>query len=168
MSGEDADCGLLSSFVGEVVARMSRLDDAMLARSEANIMDLLRGILLARAKRRSKTPSEQRRAIEAFIRSRITDRRLGPAMIAAEFGITPRYAHTLFSDGTETIGGYIRSLRLSSCREALESSAGTGQSLTDFALSWGFYDLSHMSRCFRAAFDVTPSEIRHQARQRSP
>ena len=167
MSGEDADCGLLSSFVGEVVARMNRLDDAMLARSEANIMDLLRGILVARAKKRCKTPSEHRRAIEAFIRSRITDRRLGPAMIAAEFGITPRYAHTLFSDGTETIGGYIRALRLNSCREALENSAGTDQSLTDFALSWGFYDLSHMSRCFRAAFDLTPSEVREQARRRS-
>jgi transcriptional regulator GlxA family with amidase domain len=55
---------------------------------------------------------------------------------------------------------------LNSCREALENSAGTGQSLTDFALSWGFYDLSHMSRCFRAAFDVTPSEVRDRARKR--
>jgi AraC family transcriptional regulator, positive regulator of tynA and feaB len=164
MSGEDADCGLLTSFVGEVVARMSRLDSAMLARSEANILDLLRGVLAARAKRRSISPAEQRRAIKAFIHARITDHKLGPQMIAAEFGISPRYVHALFSEGPETIGEYIRSLRLNSCREALERSAHTDQSLTDFALSWGFYDLSHMSRCFRAAFDSTPSEVRERAR----
>jgi AraC-like DNA-binding protein len=164
MSGEDADCGLLTSFVGEVMARMNRLDSAMLARSEANILDLLRGVLTARAKRRSISPAEQRRAIKSFVHTRITDHKLGPQMIAAEFGITPRYVHTLFSDGPETIGEYIRSLRLNSCREALESCAQAEQSLTDFALSWGFYDLSHMSRCFRAAFDLTPTEVRERAR----
>jgi AraC family transcriptional regulator, positive regulator of tynA and feaB len=164
MSGDDADCGLLSSFVGDVVARMSRLDSAMLTRSEANILDLLGGVLAARAKKRSMTPAEQRHAIKAFIRSRITDHRLGPAMIAAEFGITRRYVHALFSEGPETIGEYIRSLRLHSCREALEGAAGFGQSLTDFALSWGFYDLSHMSRCFRAAFDLSPTQVRERAR----
>jgi len=164
MSGEEADCGLLSSFVGEVVARMSRLDRATLARSETNILDLLRGILAARSKRRSLTAAQQQRAIKTFIRTRIADHRLGPAMIAAEFGITPRYVHALFRDAPETIGEYIRALRLNSCREALESAAGSEQSLTDFALSWGFYDLSHMSRCFRAAFNSTPSQIRARAR----
>jgi AraC family transcriptional regulator, positive regulator of tynA and feaB len=168
MSGEDADCGLLTSFVGEVVARMSRLDSAMLARSEANILDLLRGVLAARAKKRSISPAEQRRAIKSFIHSRITDHRLGPQMIATEFGISPRYVHALFSESPETIGEYIRSLRLNSCREALERSAHTDQSLTDFALSWGFYDLSHMSRCFRAAFDSSPSEVRERARAAYP
>jgi len=164
MDGEEADCGLLSSFVGEVVARMSRLDGAMLARSEAHILDMLRGVLSARAKKRPISGARQRRAIEAFIRSRLTDHRLGPQMIATEFGITPRYVHTLFSDGPETIGEYIRTLRLRCCREALESAAAFDQSLTDFALSWGFYDLSHMSRSFRATFDLTPTEVRARVR----
>jgi AraC family transcriptional regulator, positive regulator of tynA and feaB len=168
MNGDDADCGLLSSFVGELVARMSRLDSAMLARSEANVLDLLRGILAARCKRRSATPAEQRHAIKSFVRARIKDHRLGPQMIAAEFGITPRYVHALFSDGPETIGEFIRGQRLKSCREALESAAGSDQSLTDFALTWGFYDLSHMSRCFRAAFDLTPTEVRARAQPDLP
>jgi AraC-like DNA-binding protein len=168
MSGDEADCGLLTSFVGEVVARMNRLDGAMLARSEANILDLLRGVLSARAKKRAVSAAEQRTAIKSFIRTRLTDHRLGPAMIAAEFGITTRYVHALFSDDPETIGEYIRTLRLHACREALENSAASDQSLTDFALSWGFYDLSHMSRCFRAAFDLTPTEVRARAREAQP
>lgn len=167
MSGEEADCGLLTSFVGEVVARMNRLDSAMLARSEANILDLLRGILSARAKKRTVSAAEQRALIKSFIRARLTDHRLGPAMIAEQFGITTRYVHALFSEDPETIGEYIRTLRLHSCREALESSAASDQSLTDFALSWGFYDLSHMSRCFRAAFDLTPTEVRARASARA-
>jgi AraC-like DNA-binding protein len=164
MSGDDADCGLLTSFVAEVVARLSRLNGTMLARSEANILDLLRGILAARAKKRTMSAAELRSAIKAFIRSRITDHRLGPAMIAAEFGITTRYVHALFSEEPETIGEQIRALRLQSCREALEYSAASERSLTDFALSWGFYDLSHMSRCFRAGFNLTPTEVRERAR----
>lgn len=164
MSAEEADCGLLSSFVGAFVARMSRLDAPMLARGEAHILDMLRAVLAARAKKRPASAARQRHAIEAFIRSRITDHRLGAQMIAAEFGITPRYVHSLFSDGPETIGEYIRALRLRCCREALESAAAPDQSLTDFALSWGFYDLSHMSRSFRAAFDLSPTEVRERAR----
>ena len=164
MSGDEADCGLLTSFVAEVVARLSRLNGAMLARSETNIPDLLRGVLAARAKRRAMSAAEFRSAIKAFIRSRITDHRLGPVMIGAEFGITTRYVHALFSAEPDTVGEQIRTLRLQSCREALEYHAASEQSLTDFALNWGFYDQSHMSRSFRAGFNLTPTEVRERAR----
>ena len=34
------------------------------------------------------------------------------------------------------------------------------KSLTDIALDCGFYDLSHLSRCFREEFGQTPREFR--------
>lgn len=160
MSGEDADCGLLSSFVGQVITRLGRLTAPVLTRSEANILDLLRAVLAARAKRRSIPLEEQRRAIKTFVRQHLTDHRLSAAMIAQEFGITPRYVHTLFRAESMTIGRYIRSVRLDACRRALEAPTSERQSLTEVALSFGFYDLSHMSRCFREAFDVSPTEVR--------
>ena len=49
MSGQDADCGLLSSFVAQVVSRMDRLREPMISRVEANILDLLGAVLAARS-----------------------------------------------------------------------------------------------------------------------
>ena len=56
-----------------------------------------------------------------------------------------------------TIGRYFRTLRLQGCRPALEQGHAPGCSFTELALSWGFYDLSHMTRAFRAEFGLTPS-----------
>ena len=67
MSGEDADCGLLSSFVGQVVARMNKLPEQMARRLEGNVLDLLGGVLAARAHRRSMTRSQQLAQIKAYI-----------------------------------------------------------------------------------------------------
>lgn len=50
MAGDDADCGLLSSFVFQVAARMNRLAAPMMRRVEANILDLLSAILNARVR----------------------------------------------------------------------------------------------------------------------
>jgi len=41
MGAEDADCGLLSSFVAQIVARMGRLSNPMVHRIESNVLDLL-------------------------------------------------------------------------------------------------------------------------------
>ena len=159
MSGDDADCGLLSSFVAQVVARMSRLSEPMIARIEANILDLLGGVLTARTRHGALTAAQQIGQIKAYVADHLQDHRLSPAMVAAAFGLSARYVHTLFESETMTIGRYIRSLRVHASRRALE--AGPHEtSLTDVALAWGFYDLSHMTRCFRAEFGTTPSEIR--------
>jgi AraC family transcriptional regulator, positive regulator of tynA and feaB len=74
----------------------------------------------------------------------------------------------LFRDEPITLGNYIRSLRLAECRRALEENPAGEQSLTDLALHWGFYDLSHMSRCFREEFRLTPREFRKRAAQSAP
>jgi AraC-like DNA-binding protein len=163
MSGEDADCGLLSSFVAQVAARMSRLQDPMISRIEANILNLLGGVLSARARPGICSVAEQLSQMQAFIHEHLRDRRLGPGMIAAAFGISTRYVHKLFEDQPMTLGRYIRSLRVQACRQMLEAHSRPDLSLTDVALAWGFYDLSHMSRCFREEFHLTPSEVRSLA-----
>lgn len=162
MAGEDADCGLLSSFVAQVVVRMSRLRDPMVRRVEANILDLLGGVLAARAGDGSLTAAQQLCRIKAYIAEHLHDRRLGPAMIAAAFGVSTRYVHTLFENEPMTVGRHVRSLRVHACRRMLETQPASEASLTDVALTWGFYDLSHMSRCFREEFGTTPSEFRAQ------
>jgi AraC-like DNA-binding protein len=160
MSGEDADCGLLSSFVAQVVARMSRLREPMIRRVEANILDLLGGVFAARAEQSALSSAQQLARIKAYVQEHLHDRSLGPATIAAAFGLSTRYVHALFESEPMTVGRYIRSLRVHACRKMLESGLPAETSLTDVALTWGFYDLSHMSRCFREEFGATPSEVR--------
>jgi AraC-like DNA-binding protein len=166
MAGDDADCGLLSSFIAQVVARMSRLREPMISRVEANILDLLGGVLSARAGGSAPSPVQQLHQIKAYIETHLHDRRLGPAMIAAAFSVSTRHVHALFETEPMSVGRYIRSLRVSACRaRLLAGGAGDGQSLTDIALDCGFYDLSHMTRCFREQFGTTPREFRALASQ---
>lgn len=166
MDGADADCGLLSSFVQQVVARMGKMAEPLLMRVEANILDLLGAVLSVRAAAKAVGPDDQLKRIKSFIQQHLQDHTLGPVSVAVEFGISVRYVHSLFKDEPLTLGQYIRSLRARACRLELESETCAGTSLTDIALKWGFYDLSHMSRCFREEFRTSPKEIRASASQR--
>ena len=158
MSGDEADCGLLSSFVAQVVTRMSRLKEPMIARVEANILDLLGGVLGSRAGTGVPSGPQQRSLIKAFIERHLHDRRLGPGMIAAAFNMSTRCIHSLFQSEPMSLGRHINALRVEASRRLmLEEPA---RSLTDIALDCGFYDLSHMSRCFRNQYRITPREYR--------
>jgi AraC-like DNA-binding protein len=162
MPGEDVDCGLLSSFVAQVSTRMGGLQEPLMRRVEASILDLLGGVLSARTGHGRPSADEYLVQIKAYIGEHLHDRRLSPAMIAAAIGVSTRYVHSLFQSEPMTVGQYIRSLRVTACRRSLEGLAADKGSLTDIALRWGFYDLSHMSRCFRAEFGASPSEFRSQ------
>ncbi len=169
MCGDDADCGLLSSFVAQVISRISRLREPMISKVEANILDLLGGVLSARAVVGAVSASQQLTQMRMYIDQHLHDRRLGPAMLARAFSVSTRYVHTLFESQPQSVGRYIRSLRVSASRRMLEEQRG--RSLTDIALDCGFYDLSHMTRCFRAEFGQAPRDYRATldgAREASP
>lgn len=159
MPGEDADCGLLSSFVAQVVARMHKLPEPMVHRIEANVLDLLGAVLAGRARHGGVSRDQLLSQVKAYIQDHLHDRQLGPVTLAQVFCVSTRLIHALFEDEPLTVGKYIRSLRVRSCRRALESSGSTPISLTDLALQWGFYDLSHMSRNFREVYGEPPSSF---------
>lgn len=165
MCGSDADCGLLTSFVGQIVARMHELPAAMARHVEANVLDLLGAVLNARAEHSSITREQQLAQIKAFICDHLHDRQLGPATIAAAFHISTRQVHSIFSSEPATVARYIRSQRISACRRMMESSDLARLSLTDIALHWGFYDLSHMTRCFRAEYGYPPGQFLRRQHQ---
>jgi AraC-like DNA-binding protein len=166
MCGTDPDCGLLSSFVAQVAVRMNHLTAPLRETAETSILHLLGAVLTARARKRVQTAAQLLETIKGYVHKHLADQRLGPAMIASELGISPRYVHTLFQDEPVTLGQYIRASRLQACREALENDPSRVASLTHLALSLGFYDLSHMSRGFREEFKTTPKEVWAQALQR--
>lgn len=165
MPAEDAACGLLSSFVIQVARRLPRLPEAMAERVRTNVLDLLGGVLDARGTSKvDRSREAQLRRIRRFIDQNLRLRHLGPEMIAQAFGISTRYLHKLFVDEEQTVASHIRSQRLRACRQALADPACADTSITDIALQWGFYDLPHMTRCFRAAYGITPTEFRRSRR----
>lgn len=164
MPAEDAACGLLSSFVAQAARRLPRLPEAMVERVQTNVLDLLGGVLDAHGSSPADRSREaQLKRIKRFIMQNLRLRHLGPEMIARHFDISTRYLHKLFSNEEHTVTRLIRAERLEACRRALADAGYAETSITDIALQWGFYDLPHMTRCFRDSYGITPKEFRRSS-----
>jgi len=166
MPRDDAACSLLSGFVAQVVQRMSALPKPMIERVETNILDLLGGVLSAHSSvtvQARVSRSQTLHNIKGFIRDNLRNRRLGPAMIATAFGVSTRYVHNIFADEAQSVNRYIKSMRLEACYRDLVDPTSPHSSITDIALHWGFYDLPHMTRCFKRSFGDTPRSVRSGA-----
>lgn len=163
MPADDPSCGLLSSFVSVVVDKIESLPGPMAERVETNLLDLLGGVVSARTEATTiaRQPAlDTLVKVRGFIDDNLRNRRLGPAMVASAFGISTRYLHKLFSAEPETLTRYIRRCRLEACRQTLIDPAAQSMSITEIALHWGFYDLSHMTRAFSSQFGASPSAFR--------
>ena len=104
--------------------------------------------------------------LKSVIEGRLLDPGLRPAAAAGEAGISVRYANVLLSQEGSSVERYILHRRLERCRQALEDGAQAHRLIGDIAYSWGFSDLSHFVRRFRAAYGMTPGDWRRRARER--
>ena len=68
--------------------------------------------------------------------------------------------HRLFESETQSIARWIWSVRLERCHRDLADPALAGRSVTDIAFAWGFNDLAHFSRSFRARYGESPRTFR--------
>lgn len=165
MPGYDVACGLLSSLVAQVVHRMSSLPEPMVERVVTNILDLLGGVLSVHSAANTQAQLPRQKLIDnikGVIKRNLRNRGLGPSMIADEFGVSTRYVHKLFEAESLTVNRYIQSLRLDGCFHSLTDAKFANYSITDIAHYWGFYDLPHMTRCFRKTYSVTPKCVRNR------
>lgn len=101
--------------------------------------------------------------IRAAIEARLADPRLDPQAIADAVGISVRYANAILAEQDTSLKRTILWRRLARCRRAFEDSSQNHRTVGDIALSWGFSDLTHFTRCFKEAYGVRPSEYRKQA-----
>ncbi|MFB9384458.1 helix-turn-helix domain-containing protein [Pseudonocardia petroleophila] len=88
---------------------------------------------------------------------------LSAAAVAARFEISVRKLHALYEDHALTYGQQVRRMRVEACARDV-ADAGRGTSLTAIAARWGFSDLSHLNRVFRAELGCSPSEYRASRR----
>lgn len=102
-------------------------------------------------------------AIRAYMEQELANPELSPALIAANFGISPRYLHMLFATTNTSFTKHLQSRRLEQCHRDLSDPAHATRNISEIAYRWGFNDLSHFGRCFRAVYGVSPREVRHLA-----
>lgn len=100
--------------------------------------------------------------LKAAIESRLHDPNLKPVTAAAAAGISVRYANALMTQERTGLEGYIIARRLERCRRALDDPAQARRTIGDIAFSWGFSDLSHFGRRFKAEYGCAPGEYRKQ------
>jgi AraC family transcriptional activator of tynA and feaB len=100
--------------------------------------------------------------LKSVIDSRLHDPDLRPAAVAAEAGISIRYANALLSADGTSLERCILDQRLERCRRALEDPRQAHRTIGEIAFAWGFSDLSHFGRRFKTEFGVSPGEYRRQ------
>jgi AraC family transcriptional regulator, positive regulator of tynA and feaB len=101
--------------------------------------------------------------LKATIERLLIEPGLKPERVAAETGISIRYANDLLAEDNTSIERYVTARRLERCRVALEDAAQAHRSIGEIAFKWGFSDLSHFGRRFKARFGLTPTDYRRRA-----
>jgi AraC-like DNA-binding protein len=105
-------------------------------------------------------PELQIEALLAFCRQNLGDPTLSPHTVAARFGISVRTLHSRFERLGETFGRWLLDNRLDACGKALRDPHQRAAAISGIAYRWGFNDLSHFNKVFRARFGMTPREWR--------
>src|SRR5262249_22606835 len=107
---------------------------------------------------------QQRAALLAFVRQNLANPDLSPRLAAAQLGMSVRTLHARFEQVGETFSRRVLDHRLEGCAEALREPRQIVCGISDVAYRWGFNDLSHFNKAFRARFGVTPSRWRDPGR----
>ena len=98
----------------------------------------------------------------AFCRQNIGDSGLCPQMVATHFGISLRTLHLRFERLGQSFGRWVLDHRLDGCARALRDPRQAACSISEIAYRWGFNDLSHFNKSFRACFAMTPRDWRRR------
>jgi AraC family transcriptional regulator, positive regulator of tynA and feaB len=149
---------LLQLAVGE--DRIGETEANLLADNLCNLLALSSGRDVAASTPPPKLPFE---ALLTFCRQNLNNPDLSPGMVAARFGISLRTLHSRFGQAGHTFGRWVLASRLDGCSEALRDPGHTACSISEVAYRWGFNDLSHFNKAFRARQGMTPSQWRHAA-----
>jgi AraC family transcriptional regulator, positive regulator of tynA and feaB len=164
-----AEHGLTSVYLAMLPTYTDELSDAAVDVVRDQTVDLI-ALSLAKAmdggkpRRLSSARSLVLVNVRAAIEARLTDPALDPETVAAAAGVSVRYANAVLAEDGSSIMRLIRARRLERCRRALEDPSQAHRTVSEIAYGWGFSDMTHFGRSFRAAFGSLPGEYRRRAK----
>jgi AraC-like DNA-binding protein len=161
--------GLVSGFLSMLPSRVDALEGAVCSKLAEQALDLVALAVSEQLGQAGPTLSSARSTalfrLKSVIETHLREPGLRPAAAAAAAGISVRYANDLLSQEGTSTERYIQHRRLERCRLALEDPAQACRMIGEIAFSWGFSDLSHFGRRFRAAYGLTPGDYRRRRQE---
>lgn len=135
--------------------------------SAETVCTSIAGLMLAAAKSASDAPQTRvdakRARARRYIANRIADPDLTPDAVAVELGVSRRTLYAWFEAVGQSPGALIQQTRLDRCRRALLEADSRDKTITRIAFDYGFSDMAHFSRLFKAAYGVGPREYRRRS-----
>jgi AraC family transcriptional activator of tynA and feaB len=159
----------LSSPYGDLARRhllhLSTKDAGNLSPSEAILIADNLCNLLALASAREVKPAKLGPellvpAALAFCLQHLHDPELSPSVVAAHLGISVRTLHLHFQKSGKSFSRWLLDSRLEACSKTLRDPLQSSASILEIAYLWGFNDLSHFNKAFRARYGMPPGQWR--------
>lgn len=164
MSGrEEGLTGMIVPFLAQMANNLDHVSGTAGVRLTRSAVDLVTTVLahqldLDRGSGNGHRALAQR--IRQYIDTNLASVDLGPTQIAAAHFISTRHLHSVFHEQGTTVSSWIRERRLERCRRDLLDVLIADRPVAAIAARWGFVDAAHFSRVFRAAYGISPSELR--------
>jgi AraC-like DNA-binding protein len=162
----DGICALASDFIRLIPEHIDALQPAAKLQITEHVLDLAALALASETGQDTPALSSGRAVallrLRIAIESRLTDPALDPNTAAEAAGISVRYANDLLSPQGSSLRRFIVSRRLERCRNALQDPQQSHRTISEIAYAWGFSDVSHFNRRFKAAFGCSPRDYRCQ------
>jgi AraC family transcriptional activator of tynA and feaB len=154
----------LSGAIARAIAAFIRAtidrSEARSGHDETDVVAYLSALLrLATGGHHELTRSRLFGLIDAYLRANIAAIRPAQA-VAAEFGVSDRTFHRIFSDHETTFERHVLQLRVALFRDLLRQPSPSDVSIAALAMQCGFADAAHATRTFRSFFGVTPRDFR--------
>lgn len=155
------------SYLAELDRQLPQVDESARGRLCETFLDLLSLAMSSLTEQRAEVSNvrlQQLYRIQRFIDDHLADPDLSPQWVAQAHRISTRYLNMLFEAAETTAARWIWARRLKRCAEDMTDPRHAGRTIGDIAFSWGFNDLTHFSRAFKARFGVTPKDYRQRRR----
>jgi AraC-like DNA-binding protein len=104
-----------------------------------------------------------REQIKRYVAQHLADPGLSVDGLARALNCSRRQLYNAFSEEPDGVASYIQAQRLQACRRTFDDRGSDHRSITDIAVGFGFQNMAHFSRVFRAQLGMAPSDYRRAA-----
>ena len=162
-----AESSLASSFLAMLPTHAGNLGAAAEVIVADQALDLI-AVSFAKAMESGKPRISSARSLallnlRAAVEARLADPALDTETVAAAAGVSVRYANAVLAQEGTSITRLIQTRRLARCRRALDDPLQGHRTISEIAYGWGFSDMTHFGRRFKAAFGSSPRDYRKRS-----
>lgn len=166
LAPESAVAALAMGFIEMLPPQANALDAVSSLKVAEQSLDLLALAISAHQGKEGAALSSPRAIarlrLKAAVERLMIEPGVKPEQIATEAGISVRYANALLAEQGMSVERYVNERRLQRCHSALEDPRHRRRSIGEIAFQWGFSDLAHFSRRFKARYGMAPSDFRRE------